>query len=80
MVANLVYFLSLVLGLWGLKEIDFTLYEGLNYFGKYVFFAIFNIAIFYSFYYLYKQKPIIKIVGSIILGSLLFAGGIGQFI
>ena len=60
---------GIVLGLLGLFRIDYTLYLGLNYFGKYVFFAFFNGFIIYLFWILYKKSKEFGIFG---IGTFLF--------
>jgi len=64
--------LGIVLGLYGLFRIDYVLYEGLNYFGKYVFFTLFNLFVLYVFWFFYKrfsgwvQPAIITLYGLVI--------------
>ncbi len=69
--------IGIVLGIIGLYKIDLVLIAGLNYFGKYVFFGLFHIFIFY-FYYLsfVKFKGKLKIIMPIILGLILLLFGI----
>ncbi|GAB6045337.1 hypothetical protein JCM11957_09350 [Caminibacter profundus] len=47
--------IGLILGIYGLVRIDYVLYMGLNYFGKYVFFGLFNIFTLYFFWFFYKK-------------------------
>lgn len=69
--------IGLILGLYGLFRIDSVLYEGLNYFGKYVFFALFNIFVLY-FYWLFFKKfgGWLQIAMPILLGIILLLFGV----
>ncbi len=70
--------IGLILGLYGLYRIDYILYLGLNYFGKYFFFALFNIFALYLFWFLYKKpKGKWKNIAPLIYGAVLFAAGLG---
>ena len=50
------YFLGVFLTIFAVYKLDLVLIEGLNYFGKYVFFGLFHLIILYSFYYAFKFK------------------------
>jgi len=65
--------IGILLGIVGLYRIDIVLIAGLNYFGKYVFFGLFHIFIFYLYYVAYKKNwylPIILGGFLLILGFL----------
>ena len=67
---------GLILGMIGLYKIDMVLIEGLNYFGKYVFFILFQLFILYLYYLSFiKTKGVIKIISPVILGLILFIAG-----
>ncbi|WP_457560999.1 hypothetical protein [Caminibacter sp.] len=69
--------IGLVIGLYGLFRIDYELYLGLNYFGKYVFFALFNIFIIYFYWFLYKKsKGAWKNIFPLIYGIFLLIVGL----
>ena len=64
--------IGLVLGLYGMWRIDFVLYEGMNYFGKYVFFALFNLFVLWLFYFFYKRfDGWLKISMPVLLGVVI---------
>ena len=71
------FIIGLVLGVVGLYKIDMTLIAGLNYFGKYVFFTLFQLFIIYLYYLSFKKlKGWKSIAASLLLGVILFYGGI----
>ncbi|NPA11107.1 MAG: hypothetical protein GXO62_02580 [Epsilonproteobacteria bacterium] len=69
--------IGLMLGIYGLFKIDYILYLGLNYFGKYVFFGLFNIAVVYIFLVLYENlKGALRIVAPVVFGIILLYIGV----
>ena len=69
--------IGIVLGLIGLYKIDIILIAGLNYFGKYVFFGLFQLFIIYLYYLSFKKfKGKWKIIMPAILGVILLILGI----
>jgi len=69
--------IGLVLGAVGMYRIDSVLYEGLNYFGKYVFFAMFNLFVLSLFFYFYKRfEGKLKIFMPILLGVVILLIGV----
>jgi hypothetical protein len=69
--------IGLILGLYGLFRIDYILYEGLNYFGKYVFFFLFNAFVIYCFWFFYKKfEGWLKIAMPILFGIILLLIGV----
>jgi len=68
---------GVVLGLIGLYKIDYVLYEGMNYFGKYVFFAVFNLFVLWLFWFFYKRfDGKLKIFMPILLGVVILLIGV----
>ncbi|WP_456489049.1 hypothetical protein [Caminibacter pacificus] len=68
---------GLVLGAVGMYKIDYVLYEGLNYFGKYVFFAMFNLFVLWLFWFFYKRfKGALQIAMPILFGLVLMLIGL----
>jgi len=68
--------LGLIIGLYGLYKIDYILYEGLNYFGKYVFFTLFNLFVLYLFWFFYKRfNGYLKIIMPLLWGAVILLGG-----
>jgi hypothetical protein len=69
--------LGFFIGLYGLVKIDYVLYEGLNYFGKYVFFVLFNIFCLYLFWFFYKRfNGYLRILMPIMYGLVLMLLGV----
>jgi len=52
--------IGIILGIVGLYKIDIVLIAGLNYFGKYVFFGLFNLFIVYIYYFSFKKSKFWK--------------------
>ncbi|MEO1958940.1 MAG: hypothetical protein ABGX23_05250 [Nautiliaceae bacterium] len=70
---------GLLLVIIGLYRIDLLLYKTLDYFGKYVFFGLFNImSLFLVFYFYKKFDGILKITMPLLFG--LIVALIGFFI
>ena len=68
--------MGLILGAVGMYRIDYVLYEGLNYFGKYVFFAMFNLFVLWLFWFFYKRfEGVLKIAMPLLLGVVLLLVG-----
>ena len=66
--------IGIILGIIGIYKIDIVLIEGLNYFGKYVFFGLFHLFIIYLYYLSFKRfKGRWKIIMPIILGFIIFS-------
>ncbi len=73
------FLLGVLLVIIGLYRIDLLLYKTLNYFGKYVFFGLFNImSLFLVFYFYKKFNGVLKITMPILWG--LIVALIGFFI
>ncbi|MEO1924115.1 MAG: hypothetical protein ABGX25_06365 [Nautiliaceae bacterium] len=68
--------IGLLAGLYGLYKIDYILYEGLNYFGKYVFFTFFNLFVIYLFWFFYKRfNGILQIIMPLLWGVVILLVG-----
>jgi len=68
--------IGIVLGIIGMYKIDYVLYEGLNYFGKYVFFTMFNLFVIWLFWLSFKKfDGKLKIIMPILLGAVIFIAG-----
>lgn len=66
--------IGIIFGIIGIYRIDMVLIEGLNYFGKYVFFGLFHLMIIYFYYLSFKRfKGRWKIIMPIILGLIILA-------
>jgi len=59
----------------GIYKIDKFLIPTLDYFGKYIFFIILNIFIFWSLWISYKLSGKLKIVMPIFIGGIIFIIG-----
>ena len=71
------FIIGVILGVIGLYKIDMILIAGLNYFGKYVFFVLFQLFIVYLYYFSFvKLKGWMKIVAPVLLGIILLYGGL----
>jgi len=69
--------IGLIMGLYGLYRIDNILIKGLNYFGKYVFFGLFNIFCLYLFWFFYKRfEGYMKILMPLLFGIVLLLLGV----
>jgi len=69
--------IGIILGIIGLYKIDIILIAGLNYFGKYVFFGLFQLFIIYLYYLSFKKfNGKWRIIMPIILGLIIFIAGI----
>jgi hypothetical protein len=69
--------IGIVIGLYGLYRVDYILYLGLNYFGKYIFFVIFNLFVLYSFWFLHKKtKGVWKNLAPLLFGIVLLIFGL----
>ena len=69
--------LGLIIGLYGLYKIDYILYEGLNYFGKYVFFTLFNLFVLYLFWFFYRRfSGYLKIIMPLLWGVVILLVGV----
>jgi hypothetical protein len=67
---------GIILGAIGMYRVDYVLYEGLNYFGKYVFFASFNLFVLWLFWFFYKRfDGALKIAMPILFGLVLLLVG-----
>jgi len=64
--------IGIILGIIGLYKIDIVLIAGLNYFGKYVFFGLFNLFIIYLYYFSFKKYRFI----SLLIGGIIFLLGV----
>jgi hypothetical protein len=68
---------GLVLTIIGMVKIDMFLVPTLNYFGKYVFFAAFNIFVFWVEWVFYKKfKGYLKILMPLIWGAVILLLGV----
>lgn len=56
------YFTGILLTAFAVYKLDLILIEGLNYFGKYVFFALFHIVVLYSFYAVFNAQNWKKLI------------------
>ncbi len=66
-----------IIGLYGLYRIDSILVKGLNYFGKYVFFGLFNVFCIYLFWFFYKRfDGYLKILMPLFFGFILLLLGV----
>ena len=69
--------IGIILGIIGLYKIDVILIAGLNYFGKYVFFGLFQLFIIYLYYLSFKKfKGKWKIIMPIVLGAIILILGV----
>ncbi len=69
--------IGLMIGLFGLYKIDRILCLGLNYFGKYVFFGLFNIFALYGFWFCYKKfKGVWKNLAPILYSFIFLIAGL----
>ena len=69
---KLALIIGIILGIIGLYKIDIVLIAGLNYFGKYVFFGLFNLFIIYLYYFSFKKYRFI----SLLIGGIIFLLGV----
>jgi len=73
---KLALIIGIILGIIGLYKIDIVLIAGLNYFGKYVFFGLFNLFILYAYYYFFKKLNFkLKLIMPIVIGIALLILG-----
>jgi len=73
---KIVLILGTILTSIGMYKIDKFLIPTLDYFGKYAFFIIFNIFIFWSLWISYKLSSKLKMVMPIFIGAVILIAGI----